>query len=108
MAEQTHADMAGGGFFAGRWRGQVPLDRIFYFDMLLVATVLNLATTFASLMALGFKAPEWAAFAIFLSPLPYNIFLVLCVWRATEHSAAASASFYRLGALGWLVVATVI
>lgn len=107
MAVQFDATPAG-GFFAARWRGAVSLERIFFLDMLLVATILNLATCFASLMAFGFKAPAWAALAIYLAPLPYNIFLMLCVWRATERTRGAGASAYRLAALGWLLVATLI
>lgn len=107
MAGQAQADMARGGFFAARWHGQVPLDRVFFFDMLLIATAINLVTSFVSLMAFGFKAPDWVAVAIYLSPLPYNIFLILCIWRATERGGG-SASFYRMGALAWLVIATVI
>ena len=108
MAGQAHADAARGGFLAARWRGAVSLDRLFFLDMLLVATAINLAAGFASLMAFGFKAPVWVAVAIYLSPLPYNVFLVLCVWRATDSAGAGAASAYRLGALGWLVVATII
>lgn len=108
MAGQAHAGAVGGGFFAARWHGAVSLDRLFFFDMLLVATALNLVTAFASLMALGLKAPAWVAVAIYLAPLPYNVFLVLCVWRATERSAVTSASAYRLAALCWLVIATII
>jgi hypothetical protein len=49
------------------------------------------------------------AIAVFLAPLPYNIFLTLVVWRTAEKSAAsAAAAFYRLGALAWLAASVVI
>jgi hypothetical protein len=95
------------GFFAARWRGEVSLERLFFFDMLLVATAINVAAAFVSIMMFGFKLPAWAAVAAFLAPVPYNIFLVSAIWRATE-GGGSSAAGYRLSALVWLILAVVI
>jgi len=96
------------GFFRSRWHGQVSLDRLFWVDMVLVGTLINLATSFAALIALGFKWPAWASIAVYAAPFPYNVFLVLAVWRMSERLGPRAAGFARTGALGWLVIATVI
>lgn len=97
-----------GGFFARRWRGEAPVGTVFWRDMVIVATAINLVTSFVSLMALGFKAPTWVAMAIFFSPLPYNIFLVIALWRGLEARSIRYASTLRTAALLWLAIVTVI
>ncbi|WP_353644365.1 hypothetical protein [Mesorhizobium sp. WSM2239] len=95
-------------FFASRWRGEVPLDRLFWRDMVLVGTALNLLTTAAAILLLGLKTPMAIVLAVFLSPLPYNIFLFAAVWRTADTAGTAKAAFFRSAALLWFVVATII
>lgn len=96
------------GFFARRWRGAASVGTVFWRDMMIVATGLNLATSFVSLMALGFKAPTWVAMAIFFSPLPYNVFLVIALWRCLETQPTRYAGTVRIAALMWLAIVTAI
>ena len=95
------------GFLASRWRGEVPFERLFWFDMLVVGTLVNLAAATLSLILFGLDAPAAAAIAVFFSPLPYNLFLFAVVWRAAER-AQSSRALAWLGAVAWLVFATLI
>ncbi|EHK58201.1 hypothetical protein [Allomesorhizobium alhagi] len=95
-------------FFASRWRGEAPLDRLFWRDMVLVGTILNLVTTAAAILLLGLKAPMAVVLAVHFSPVPYNIFLFAAVWRTADAAGNARAAFFRSAALLWLVAATVI
>lgn len=108
MAGHARQIRQAGGFFAARWRGAVALDRLFWIDMVLVATLLNIAAAFASVLLFGFKLPAWLAVAVYLSPLPYNVFLALAVWRTAERAAPPSATGYRLGALVWLAASLLV
>jgi len=91
------------GFFACRWRGAVPLRTLFWRDMLAVGSVVNLAASFAALIAAAAGAPmAWAA-ALHFAPVPYNVFLVLALWRLPGRPAIALA----VAAL-WLAVMTVV
>lgn len=94
-------------FFASRWRGEVPFDRLFWFDMLVVGTLVNLAAGALSVILLALDAPAAAAIAVFFSPLPYNLFLFAAVWRAAEQSPSGWVAA-RLGAVVWLAFATLI
>ena len=96
------------GFFVRRWRRQVPLDLLFWRDMAVIGTLINLGAAFASLMALGFKTDLAVVMLVFLSPLPYNIFLVGAVWRTAERVPAGKAWSARVGSALWLVIATLL
>lgn len=95
-------------FFLDRWRGTVPMQRLFWRDMVVVGTGINFATTIAALLALGFKAPTPVAMAIHFSALPYNIFLFVAVWRAASRLAPSNAWTAQICAALWLVAATLI
>lgn len=86
-----------------RWRGDVSLRTVFWRDMLGVGTVANLLATFLGLMAASQGASVWVAAAFHFAPLPYNVFLVAAVGRASPPSPAA-----KLLALAWLAVMTVL
>lgn len=89
----------GFGFFVRRWRGEVVLGRLFWRDMLLGATLLNVAATLAALGALAVKAPSWLALALHFAPLPYNAFIVAAVSRS-----CASAPLTRAASAVWFAV----
>lgn len=104
-----HSTQAGlSAFFRARWIGLVSVERLFWVDMVLVGTLINLATSFAALIALGLKWPLWAWVGVYLSPLAYNLFLVAALWRACDALTPRMANTYRAGALGWIVIATLI
>lgn len=83
-------------------RGEVPLERVFWHDMLLVGTMVNIVLGAVALIVYLNDGPGWLALFIFLSPLPYNLFLTLAVWRAAARSSLSWASLARLGAVIWL------
>ena len=102
------ADAPAPGFFASRWNGAVPVDRLFWVDTVLVGTLLNVVAAFAGVLALGFKAPEWLSLALYLSPMPYNLFLVLAIWRSTDRPGTTARAAYRIGALIWFAAGVLI
>ena len=108
VASSPTAMRAPEGFFAARWRGHVAPAVLFWRDMIVVGTLINIATGFASLVALGLKAPLWLVWLIFLSPLPYNIFLCLALWHATARQPSQAGGTMRAMALVWLCIATLI
>ena len=99
---------ATGSFFAARWRGEVPLTRLLWRDMLLVGTLVNLLTSFLGLMLFTTEAPTALAAAVYFSPLPYNVFLLAAVWRTADRAGQPPLSAARVIALAWLVLATLI
>lgn len=96
------------GFFAARWHGDVPLSRLFWWDMAVVGTAINVLTTIAALIVLAMKGSTGTALAVHLAVLPYNLFLFLAVWRTSEKVRMSSAWAAQLGAAAWLLLAIVI
>lgn len=96
------------GFFAARWMAEVPLERLFWHDMIVVGTVVNIAATLASLGLLAAKAPLYVALAVHFGPTPYNVFLAFAVWRTAERRGGWAGFFCQTVSLLWLIAAIVI
>lgn len=94
-------------FFRLRWLGRVPIDRLFWRDMMLVGTGISIASSAAALILLGLKMPLGLVFAVHFAPVPYNIFLTISVWRTAE-KAGAKASLMLLGSALWLIATVVV
>jgi hypothetical protein len=92
-----------GHFFSHRWRGQVPVRVLFWRDMLLVGSVLNLLLTFVALMLAAKGAGAGTAALVHFAPLPYNLFLFASLRRAPNRHPAHLAA-----GLAWLVLMTVV
>ncbi|TIX27118.1 hypothetical protein [Mesorhizobium sp.] len=97
-----------GSFFRSRWQGQVPLDRLFWRDLVLLGTALNVASLVAAIVLLGLKLPLTLVLAVHFAVVPYNIFLTFAVWRTTEKARGAKASLMTLGATLWLILTVVV
>ena len=95
-------------FFRTRWRGETPLDRLFWRDMLLVGTILNIASSALALILLGLKLPLWPVLAVHFLPVPYNIFLTIAVWRTAEKAGGFKAQLMMLGSALWLIATAVV
>ncbi len=86
-----------------RWRGEAPLSQLFWRDMLVVGSVINLFTGFMALMIAAQGGELWVAATVHFATLPYNVFLVLAVWRTPGRSRVMAWS-----SLVWLAAATVL
>ncbi|WP_425259316.1 hypothetical protein ACPOLB_00500 [Rubrivivax sp. RP6-9] len=91
------------GFFARRWRGEVPMRTVLWSDMLARGTAVNILATFVAMLAASQGSPTWAAAAIHFSPLPYNLFLFAAVGRASPRSRVATVL-----ATVWLCAMTIV
>lgn len=90
------------GFFAHRWRGEVPMRVLFWRDMVLVGTMINLLATGVALAMAASDVDIVLAAAMHFAPLPFNLFLVAAVWRLP------GAGAYRGAALAWLALVTLV
>lgn len=97
-----------GGFMAARWRGEIPLNLLFWRDMALVGTTINIVSTLLAVALLGLELPLPLVLATHFAPLPYNIFLFLAVWRTSGRAGGWRAQIAPLGAAVWLVLATLV
>ena len=96
------------GFFRSRWQGRVPLDRLFWRDMLFAGTAINIASSALALVLLGLKLPLWLVLTVHFLPVPYNIFLMIAVWRTAKKSGGLKAQLMMLGSALWLIATAVV
>ena len=90
------------------WRGDLPLRRVFWLDMVLVGRLVNLASLFAAILLLAGEAPTAWGVAAFLAHLPYSLLLFAGVWRSAAREGSKWSGTAQAAAAAWLVVAFVI
>ena len=95
-------------FVLARWCGELPLRRALWWDMWCVGTVVNLAAGLAALLLLAKNVPDAVGALVFFAPLPYNLLLLVSVWRSAARAPARGALGARLAAVAWLVFATLL
>jgi hypothetical protein len=85
------------------WSGEVPLVRTFWDFGIIGGTALNALTTVLSLALLAADGLETAALAAFLMPVPYNLLIVVAVWRSASayQGRRLWASLARLAIIAW-------
>lgn len=86
-------------FVAQRLRGRVAWTTLFWRDLLLVGTGLNVLMTGTALALLSQDAPMHWVLLAHLSPLPYNLLIVSALWRAPRRPALVLAF-----GVGWLLL----
>jgi hypothetical protein len=95
-------------FLICRWQGKAPLRTVFWRDMLLVGTALNILTGIAAVVLLTFGVSTAIALAVHFGLLPWNLFLCLAVWRSAENISPFEALVARVVAGIWLAAVIVI
>lgn len=90
------------------WRGELRLPRAFWDYAIIYGSLLNLFTTLAALAALASGLPGAPVLAIFLLPAPYNILVVVGVWRSAARydGPPVWANLSRIAVVVWAIVAT--
>lgn len=97
-------------YFADRWRGEVPLAILFWRDMMAFGTLINAVMTIGAVVLLAMKVPAPIAVAVHFATMPYNIFLLVAVWRTADRNAGMGAlpGFARVASAVWIVLASII
>lgn len=92
------------------WAGRMPLPRAFWEFAVFYGFVLNLVTTVATFGLLALDVTEAVAMAVFFLPLPYNLFVLVAVWRsaARYQGPAHWANAARVAVTLWVVAATLV
>lgn len=95
---------------ADLWNGHVPLVRVFWEYAVAYGTVLNLLTTLAAFISFARGWPEAVSIGIFFSPAPYNLLMIVAVWRSAARYAgrAVWATLARALILVWAAIVTMI
>lgn len=92
------------------WSGRMPLRRAFWDFAIVYGLLVNLFATIGVFALIASGAPEWLAMTIFFLPLPYNLFVLVAVWRSAANydGPAHWASAARVAVTLWTIAATLI
>jgi hypothetical protein len=86
-------------FVMQRWQGGVGWTTLFWRDLLLMGTGLNVLMTGTALALLTQDASMHWVLLAHLSPLPYNLLIVWALWRAPRRPSVVVAF-----SVGWLLL----
>jgi hypothetical protein len=92
------------------WRGGLPLGRAFWLWGILGGGIVSLFATLLALMLLAAGAPAWLAALVFAAHIPWNLMLLVGVWRSAGRPGVsrATANLARLVILLWVVVLSLV
>jgi hypothetical protein len=87
------------------WRGEVALGRAFWLWGIVGGGLVNLYVTLLGLALLAAGVPAWLAVLMLVAPIPWNLVLLVGVWRSAGQPAVARdiALAARLTILVWIV-----
>lgn len=90
------------------WRGNIPLDIAFWRFAVIYGLVLNAATSLLFLALLTNNAGYELLIPAFLLPIPYNLLIIIAVWRSSGHYDGPRhwVDWARFATVLWMVVLT--
>jgi hypothetical protein len=90
------------------WAGEVPLARVFWHYAIVGGTALNVLATLLAMALLAADAPELLALAVHALPIPYNLFVLVAVWRSASvyEGPRLLADLARFTSVIWAVAAS--
>jgi len=92
------------------WRGDLPLGRAFWLWGVLGGGVVALFATIFALALVTAGAPTWLAVLVFAAHLPWNLVLLVGVWRSAGRPEVGSdtAVLARAVIAAWAVALSVL
>src|SRR5215207_4461994 len=92
------------------WQGRLPLGRAFWLWGILGGGVVALFATILALALLTTGAPAWLAALVFAAHLPWNLVLLVGVWRSAGRPEVGrdTAFLARLVIAAWAVALSVL
>src|SRR3712207_3225131 len=87
------------------WRGELPLGRAFWLWGVLGGGVVALFTTLLALALVTAGAPTWLAVLVFAAHVPWNLVLLVGVWRSAGRPEVGRDTAFlarlAIAASGW-------
>jgi len=90
------------------WSGSVPLNEVFWWYAVGYGLVVNLITTLLFLALFANGAAAIFLIIAFALPIPFNLFVVIAVWRSADHYQGPRKWAYmaRVGTVLWMIILT--
>jgi hypothetical protein len=92
------------------FRGGLPLARAFWVWGILGGGIVSLFSTLFALALVAASAPAWLAALAFAAHIPWNVVLLVGIWRSAGRPevSPAAANLARLTILAWVLVLSIV
>lgn len=90
------------------WRGDFPLARVFWTDMIIIGSIVNIVGAAAALLIIVSGAPIAFGVIVHFAPVPYNILLFLSVWQSAAREVSRWSFPAQVVGLIWMIIVIVI
>jgi len=92
------------------WAGEVPLPETFWWYAVAYGVPANIVTSGLFLILIVEDVTPWLLVPTFLLPVPYNIFVIITVWRSAEqyHGDQKWADLARAATVVGMIIMTVL
>jgi hypothetical protein len=90
------------------WRGELPLGQAFWSWGILGGVAVSAASTVLALTILNAGGPGWLALLAYLAHVPWNVVILVGVWRSAARADDASANLARMAIAVWALVLTLL
>lgn len=98
------------GWITTLWSGRKPLPEAFWHFGIVTGFIVNLIASLAALVLFTTDAPDWLAATIHFAPVPYNLLVLVGVWRSAARWRGEGrwADLARLVITLWVIAATMV
>ena len=92
------------------WRGGLPLGRAFWGWGFVGGALVSLFSTGLVLALVAADAPNWLPLLVFAAHIPWNLVLLVGVWRSAERAEVSrdTANLARIAIVLWVVALSVL
>jgi hypothetical protein len=92
------------------WAGDVPLPETFWWYAVAYGVLANIITSGLFLILIVEDVTPWLLVPVFLLPVPYNIFVIVAVWRSAGQYRGDQkwADLARAATLAGMIILTVL
>jgi len=88
--------------------GGLPLPVAFWRCGIFYGVLANGGATLAAFLLIAAGVPDWLAVAVYFSPLPYNICVLVAVWNSAARWDGPPhwANLARIAIVAWMILVT--
>lgn len=96
------------GWLSALASGALPLPEAFWWYGIVYGLVVNAVATLIALGVAAAHGPGWLVVGLYLAPLPYNLLVLVAVWRSAGRWRGEPrwAALARLAVVLWVVLLT--
>jgi hypothetical protein len=92
------------------WAGDVPLGQAVWTYAVVYGLLINAVSSFLTFALFAKDAPAIFGLAALVAPIPYNVLVVIGVWRSADRyeGPSSEAEIARFATIAWMILLSVV